>query len=133
MHRRILISTHTDGKRRGESVSDGEPAGPVVGLADLAVFADPLRARIVTLLADEPLCTCHLVGMLPARQPTVSHHLKVLREAGLVRSEPVGRYTYYRLVPAALEPYARLLADLGDRADRTERMGAVPNQRLPCE
>ncbi|MDA8271612.1 MAG: metalloregulator ArsR/SmtB family transcription factor, partial [Actinomycetota bacterium] len=78
----------------------------------LAVFADPLRSEIITLLADEQLCTCHLVEMTGARQPTVSHHLKVLRDAGLVETEAVGRNTYYRLLPEMLEEYSSLLAVL---------------------
>ncbi|MCW2504427.1 MAG: transcriptional regulator, ArsR family, partial [Actinomycetia bacterium] len=58
------------------------------------LLADPLRARIVELLADGPACTCHLVTDTGAKQPTVSHHLRVLREAGLIEAEPRGRYTY---------------------------------------
>ena len=54
------------------------------------VLADPLRRRIVVALATEELCTCHLVDMTGAPQPTVSYHLKVLREAGWVRAEPAG-------------------------------------------
>ncbi|MGH7911976.1 MAG: ArsR/SmtB family transcription factor, partial [Candidatus Dormibacteraceae bacterium] len=48
------------------------------------LLGDPLRARIVELLASEELCTCHLVDELDARQPTVSHHLRILRDAGFV-------------------------------------------------
>jgi ArsR family transcriptional regulator, arsenate/arsenite/antimonite-responsive transcriptional repressor len=60
----------------------------------IRLFADPLRAQLITLLADGPACTCHLVADTGAKQPTVSHHLRALREAGLVVAEPHGRFTY---------------------------------------
>ncbi|MFD0855896.1 ArsR/SmtB family transcription factor, partial [Actinomadura adrarensis] len=63
------------------------------------LLADPLRARIVELLSREALCTCHLVEETGARQTNVSNHLRALREAGLVDTEPCGRFTYYRLRP----------------------------------
>lgn len=82
----------------------------------IRLLADPLRARIVELLADGPACTCHLVEDTGARQSNVSNHLRALREAGLVAPEPRGRYTYYRLDPQALEAAARHLGDLARRA-----------------
>jgi ArsR family transcriptional regulator len=75
----------------------------------LRVLADPVRWRIVSLLAREQLCTCHLQGELGAKQTLVSHHLRALRDAGLVEAEPCGRFTYYRLVPGALDG---VIADL---------------------
>jgi ArsR family transcriptional regulator len=95
-------------------------------LGPLRVFADPLRARIIGLLAAEELCTCHLVETTGARQPTVSHHLRVLREAGIVETEPVGRFTYYRLRPEALDALSALVADLAEGA---RSAGA---RRRPC-
>jgi ArsR family transcriptional regulator len=91
----------------------------------LPAVADPLRWRIVRLLAREPLCTCHLQEELGARQTLVSHHLRVLREAGIVAGEPCGRFTYYRLVPGALDGLAAAIGALAAsaRAD-------VP--RRPC-
>ena len=56
-----------------------------------AALADPLRARIVELLAGEQLCTCHLVELTGARQTNISNHLRVLRAAGLVEPQPAGR------------------------------------------
>lgn len=68
--------------------------------ADLMrVLADPLRLRIVTLLARETLCSTHLIEETGAGQTNLSNHLKVLREAGVVETEPCGRFTYYRLKP----------------------------------
>jgi len=81
------------------------------------LLGDPLRARIVELLADGPACTCHLVEDTGAKQPNVSGHLRMLRNAGLVVAEPPGRFTYYRLVPDALRAAAGDLAALAARAD----------------
>jgi ArsR family transcriptional regulator len=69
----------------------------------LGVLADPLRWRIVTALAAEELCTTHLQDLLGAKQTLVSHHLRVLRDAGVVDTSPCGRFTYYRLRPGALD------------------------------
>lgn len=76
------------------------------------LLADPLRAELVRLLADGPACTSHLVADTGAKQPNVSGHLKLLREAGVVVTEPRGRFTYYRLVPEKLQEAALHLADL---------------------
>lgn len=89
-----------------------------------AVLGDPLRRRIVELLAAEQLCTCHLVDALDAKQPTVSHHLRVLREAGVVDAEAFGRFTYYRLRPDVLERMAGDLAALADDARDAQRRRA---------
>jgi arsenate reductase (thioredoxin) len=69
-------------------------------------LGDPLRWRIVELLAAEQLCVAHLTEELGVGQPLVSHHLKALRTAGLVSAERYRYWTYYRLHPDAL----RLLA-----------------------
>lgn len=82
----------------------------------IRLLDDPLRAQIIELLADGPACTCHLVEDTGAKQPTVSHHLRALREAGLVVTEPHGRFTYYRLLPDAIDATAAQLADLATRA-----------------
>ncbi|MCE6995485.1 metalloregulator ArsR/SmtB family transcription factor [Saccharothrix sp. S26] len=92
----------------------------------LRVLADPLRARIVELLADEALCTCHLVEETGAKQTNVSNHLRLLREAGIVEAEPRGRFTYYRLVPDALERAAGTLSALASRVRTTDQ------PRRPC-
>lgn len=89
------------------------------GVDVIRLLADPLREQIVEILAAGPACTCHLVEDTGAKQPTVSHHLRVLREAGLVETEPYGRYTYYRVVPEVLDAAARQVGDLADQARRT--------------
>src|SRR4026209_726133 len=68
----------------------------------LQALADPTRLAIVRELAvAAEVCACDLTICCAARQPTVSHHLKVLREAGVVESERRGTWIYYRLAPAA--------------------------------
>lgn len=89
-------------------------------------LADPLRLRIVTLLAREALCTTHLVAETGARQTNLSNHLRVLREAGLVETEPCGRFTYYKVRPEALETLA---AFFGGLAQSVHNVG---NARRPC-
>jgi ArsR family transcriptional regulator len=82
----------------------------------IRVLADPLRLRIVTLLARETLCTTHLVEETGARQTNLSNHLRVLREAGVVETEPCGRYTYYKLCPDIIASLAGRFADLAESA-----------------
>lgn len=67
-------------------------------LADrLKAMGDPTRLRMLDLLAQqvEPLCVCDITDRFPQNQPTISHHLKLLREAGLIASEKRGIWTYY--------------------------------------
>lgn len=87
-------------------------AGPV-GEADatrlasaFAALADPARLRLLSLIAAQPtgeVCACDLVEPLGRSQPTVSHHLKVLYEAGLVEREKRGTWVWYRVVPERLD------------------------------
>lgn len=96
--------------------------------ADLIrVLADPLRLRIVTLLARETLCTTHLVEETGARQTNLSNHLRVLREAGVVETEPCGRFTYYKLRPDVIAQLAGQFAELAESArDAAENKRACP-------
>ncbi|WP_314615901.1 ArsR/SmtB family transcription factor [Streptomyces stackebrandtii] len=82
----------------------------------IRVLADPLRLQIVTLLARETLCTTHLVEETGAKQTNLSNHLRVLREAGVVETEPCGRFTYYRLKPDVIDRLAGQFADLAESA-----------------
>jgi ArsR family transcriptional regulator, arsenate/arsenite/antimonite-responsive transcriptional repressor len=74
-------------------------------LADaFKALADPTRVAIVNRLASgEPSCVCDLTATFELSQPTVSHHLRILRDAGLVEAERRGTFAYYRLVPDAVE------------------------------
>ena len=78
-----------------------------------AALADPVRLRLVSLLATAEggaVCACDLVEPVGRSQPTVSHHLRVLTDAGLVTSEKRGRNVWYATVPAALEALRTALA-----------------------
>lgn len=78
-----------------------------------AALGDPVRLRLLSLLAtsaDGAVCACDLVEPVGKSQPTVSHHLKILREAGLVTSERRGTNVWYAAVPAAIESLRETLA-----------------------
>ena len=72
--------------------------------AQFKALADPTRVAIVNCLsAADEVCVCNLTETFDLSQPTISHHLKVLRQAGLVESTRRGTWAYYRLVPEAIE------------------------------
>ncbi len=80
---------------------------------DFAVLADPVRLRLLSMLASAPAgeaCVCELVDPLERSQPTVSHHLKILGDAGLVVGEKRGRWVWYRPVPERLARLRNVLA-----------------------
>ncbi len=71
--------------------------------ARFKALADPTRVAIVNCLsAADEVCVCNLTDTFELSQPTISHHLKILREAGLVESSRRGTWAYYRLVPEAI-------------------------------
>ena len=76
-------------------------------------LADPARVRIVNCLAtaDEPVCICELIDPIGLSQPTVSHHMKKLLDAGLVEREQRGKWAYFSLSRDAVETLAAV-ADL---------------------
>src|SRR5437762_7420749 len=86
---------------------DVEPLATAAAAAVAARFkalADPTRVAIVNVLsAADEVCVCNLTETFDLSQPTISHHLKILREAGLVESSRRGTWSYYRLVPDAIE------------------------------
>ena len=72
--------------------------------AQFKALADPTRVAIVNSLSGvDEVCVCNLTATFDLSQPTISHHLKILREAGLVEATRRGTWAYYRLVPEALE------------------------------
>ena len=81
-------------------------------------LADPVRLRLVDVLRDHPgkVCPCELVPLFELSQPTISHHLKILRDAGVLDSEKHGLFVYYYVNPGAL---AELAAWLHPEADVT--------------
>jgi ArsR family transcriptional regulator len=77
-------------------------------------LADPTRLAIVRELAGAPeVCACDFTSCCDVRQPTVSHHLKVLREAGVIEPERRGTWIFYRLAPSAVERLKAFTAELG--------------------
>lgn len=77
----------------------------------LKALADPVRLRLLSLIGAHDggeACVCDLTVAFDLTGPTISHHLKVLREAGLISSERRGTWVYYRIVPAALASLAGL-------------------------
>jgi DNA-binding transcriptional ArsR family regulator len=81
----------------------------------LAALADPVRLSIVRQLADcDGICACDFTESVDVSQPTISHHLRVLREAGVVTSERRGTWIWYRLTPEA-----------------TNRLGALARSLVP--
>jgi ArsR family transcriptional regulator len=101
-----------------------EPPGPTLGPADdpatdallaalAKAIAHPTRVRILRLLARKEARMCsHIVDELPLAQSTVSEHLRILREAGLVQANENGPRVGYCIVPGALRQFKRLLAEL---------------------
>ena len=94
-------------------------AGRIAALA--RALSDPVRVQLVDVLRAHPgrLCPCELVPLFHISQPTLSHHLKVLRNAGILDSEKHGLFVYYYVRPGALEDIAGFLTPAA--ADRSSR------------
>ncbi len=76
-----------------------------------SVLSDPARLRILSLIASEvEVCSCDLEGPTQKSQPTISHHTKVLSEAGLITGEKRGRWMWWSVVPARLKEVSRILS-----------------------
>ena len=92
-------------------------AEEATGLAGiLKAIADPARLRVLSLVAAHEggeACVCDLTEPLGLSQPTVSHHLKTLVDAGLLTRDKRGVWAYYSLVPGALDDVARVLTTTG--------------------
>jgi len=84
-----------------------------VGLAKgFKALGDPIRLRLLSLIAaraGDEVCVCDLTDAFEVTGPTISHHLRVLREAGLIDCERRGTWVYYWVLPSALAPMAQLL------------------------
>ena len=89
-------------------------ADQAVTLANaLKALADPTRLRLISLVAahdDQAACVCDLTEPVGLSQPTVSHHLKILVDAGILTRQQRGKWAYYRLVPGTLNDLAGLIA-----------------------
>lgn len=91
--------------------------------AELAVMlkavADPVRLRLLSMIGSHPggeACVCDLTETFDLTAPTISHHLKVLRTAGLIDGERRGTWVYYRIVPEAVNRLGALFAPLAEPA-----------------
>ena len=84
-----------------------------VTLEALRSLAHPLRLELISHIAARgPICTCHLEEALPYSQPTISKHLGILRQAGLIRGRRDGRWTYYTVDEERLDAAREFLNDL---------------------
>ena len=115
-HGELAIISVTGPETCAQPALVGEPIDEVAAAGLAQVFkalGDPVRLRLVSLIGARQggeVCVCDLTSAFDLTQPTISHHLKVLREAGLIDSERRGTWVYYRVVPAALERMAALLS-----------------------
>ena len=93
----IPVAASCCGSLLGEPLSEADAAP----LADaFAALADPIRLRLFNLVATaDEVCSCDLLEPLGRSQPTISHHTKVLAEAGLITGEKRGRWVYWRANP----------------------------------
>jgi ArsR family transcriptional regulator len=74
-------------------------------------LSDPVRLRMLSLIASEDeVCSCALEGPLGKSQPTISHHTRILSDAGLIEGEKRGRWMWWHVVPERLNQVARILA-----------------------
>lgn len=90
----------------------------------LKALADPIRLRLLSFIAAQPdqeACVCFVIEPVGLSQPTVSHHLKLLHQAGLLRREKRGAWVYYRVVPDRLEAIRAALATRAPRLRAAKR------------
>ena len=94
------------------SVAPLEPAAAEDGAAAFKALSDPIRLRLMSIIASagEEICVCDIASHFDVSGPTISHHLRVLREAGLVDGERRGTWVYYRPVAERLRWISDLLA-----------------------
>ena len=95
--------------------------------AAFKALADPTRLRVLNFIAAQSsgeACVCHFTELLGLAQPTVSHHLRLLYEAGLVERERRGTWVYYRIVPERIAALRDALA-----VPQIRRAAPLPRQR----
>ncbi|MEE6177130.1 ArsR/SmtB family transcription factor [Mycobacterium sp. 050134] len=93
--------------------ADALSESQATGLAAMfKALGDPVRLRLLSLVASHPggeACVCEISATFDVSQPTISHHLKLLRSAGLLDCERRGTWVYYRVIPAALQQLSAVL------------------------
>lgn len=93
-----------------QSALGEKDAAELAGL--FGALSDPVRLRLLSMVAAEgEVCSCNLEGPLGKSQPTISHHTRVLAEAGLIEGEKRGRWTWWHLVPEQVERLRGLLGE----------------------
>jgi ArsR family transcriptional regulator len=106
----IDLSTAAECPPLGSAPLDQDQAGAIAPM--FKALGDPVRLRLLSMIAAAPdgeVCVCDLSVAFDLTGPTISHHLKVLREAGLVDGDRRGTWVYYRPQPSELALLARLL------------------------
>lgn len=93
-------------------------------------LGDETRLAIVQMLLGKELCVCDVLDAFDMSQPTISHHLKILRQAGVVQDERQGKWIYYSLNPAAFKLLAGVVDVIQSQADRKERKLPVSPDRI---
>lgn len=107
------------------ALGEGE-CGPLAQM--FKALGDPVRLRLLSLIASHSggeACVCDISGTFDLSQPTISHHLKTLRTAGLLDSERRGSWVYYRVIPHALQRLSAIL--------EIEEGPATPSERCTGE
>ena len=111
----VVIEPRELGERapRAESAPSVPPRSAQQLADDLALLAHPVRLQLMNVIARAAgkVCVCDLESAVPVKQPTVSHHLKILREAGLVDSEKLGVWAYYYVQRKNFDALRRRIAE----------------------
>lgn len=107
-----IVTSNSTAESSGRVAACCGGAGPRLAARDaealagqLGAVADPVRLQVLSIIAGAPdgeVCACDFVGPIGKSQPTISHHLKVLSEAGLIDGDRRGRWIWYRLAPSGL-------------------------------
>jgi ArsR family transcriptional regulator len=95
----------------------------------LQAAADPIRLRMLRQLSMGPVCACDFTAEATVTQPTISHHLRVLREAGWVTTERRGTWIWYSLRPQAVEQFRALVTLVG--VEQPAALSGAGRRRLP--
>jgi len=98
----------------------------------LQAAADPTRLSIIRQLeTEETVCACDFTACCDVSQPTISHHLRILREAGWIEGERRGTWIYYRLRPEAVEQFRRLAGEFHATPEAKPVTAGGAARRLP--
>lgn len=99
----------------------------------MKALSDPGRVTILKLLGTRELCACEIIGALKLAQPTISRHMKVLADAGLVTGRKVGPWVHYKVAERPASPYAEvMLAQLSGWLEDNPDLAAL-RAALPCQ